>query len=82
MPPIVHRWDQRNPTQWNELLRATSDVDVRGFGVLTIVVSADVNYYQGKYIQEMHFRRGNTLYNTGYVWTSSPGPIMWELSEI
>lgn len=30
----------------------------------------------------MHFKKGNTLYNSGYVWSSSPGPIMWELSEI
>lgn len=82
MEPIVHSWSLLDPTQWNQLLRATSDVDARGFGVLTIVVSTDIVHYQGKYIQQMHFRRGNTLYQSGYVWTNSLGALTWEISEI
>lgn len=63
-------------------MRATSNVDARSFGSLTIVVSVDIVEYKGKYIQELHFVKGNTLLNTGYLWSSTAGPLVWELAEI
>ena len=50
MEPKIYYWSKTDPTEWNQLLRATSDIDSRGFGVFTIVVSTDIVYYSGKYI--------------------------------
>jgi hypothetical protein len=82
MEPIIHKWSAMEPTEWNQLLRATSDVSVRGFGVYTVSTSVDVTYYRARYLQEMHFKCGTILTNVGYLWTSSIGPIVFEINEI
>ena len=53
-----------------------------GFGVQTISCSVDVNYYRARYMQEMHFRNGAILSNVGYLWSSSVGPMVFEVNEI
>lgn len=82
MEPIIHRWDPMLPTEWNQLLRATSNVNVKGFGVLTITATVDVNYYRAKFIQQLHFKDGQMIPNIGYVTSSSIGPIVFEMTEI
>ena len=63
-------------------MRATSNVEARGFGVLTITVSTDVTHYKARYIQELHLSKGHSVYNSGYLWSNSAGPLVWELSEV
>lgn len=54
----IHSWDPLNETQWNQLLRATTNVKVNGYSVCTISVSVDVIYYRASYTHEMLFKDG------------------------
>ena len=82
MEPVVHLWSTTQPTEWNQLLRATSDTKVNGFGVYTVSASVDVTYYRARYLQSMHFSNGAIVTNIGYLWSSSIGPIVFELYEM
>ena len=42
----IHNWDPLRETQWNVLLRATTNIKINGYSVCTISVSVDVNYYR------------------------------------
>lgn len=50
MEPIIHLWSTYEPTEWNQLLRATSNIATNGFGVLTVSASVDVTYYRARYL--------------------------------
>ena len=78
----LHRWDPLKETEWNALLRATTSIKVNGYSVLTLSVSVDVNYYRARYIQEMLFKNGESVYNIGHIYSASIGPIVFELTEI
>ena len=80
--PILHRWDPLKETEWNNLLRATTNFDIKGYSVLTISVSVDVSHYRARYTHEMLFRDGESVFNIGYIYSESIGPMVFELSEI
>ena len=82
MEPWVHAWDELAKSEWNQLLRATSDIRCVGHSVYTVSTTVDVSYFRGKYIQEMLFRDGHSVYNIGYLYSSSIGPIVFEINEI
>jgi len=77
----VHSWDPRNPTQWNQLLRATTNIKVNGYSVCTITISCDVSHYRARYTHEMLFT-SHSVFNSGYIYSSSVGPLVFEVSEI
>jgi hypothetical protein len=78
----LHRWDPLKETEWNALLRATTNLKINGYSVMTLVVTVDVNYYRARYSQEMLFKNGESVYNIGHIYSSSIGGIVFELSEI
>jgi len=41
-----------------------------------------VSYYRSKYIQEMIFKDGESVLNLGFLWSSSIGPMVFEINEI
>ena len=83
MEPFVHLWDPvAGNTEWNQLLRATSDIRVNGHSVYTVAVTVDVSHYRAKYVQTMHMRDGSEVINLGYLYSSSIGPMVFELNEI
>lgn len=83
MEPFVHLWDPNDgKTEWNQLLRATSDVRINGHSVYTVATTVDVSHYRAKFAQELYFRDGSKVVNLGYLYSSSIGPIVFELNEI
>jgi hypothetical protein len=78
----IHSWDPLVETQWNVLLRATSNVKINGYSVCTISVSVDVNYYVARYTHEMLFKSGHSVFNVGYIYSSTPGSMVFEVGEI
>lgn len=82
MEPFVVLWDYYKSVEWNQLLRGTSDIRVNGHSVFTISVSTDVTHYRSRYVQEILFRCGTSVFNVGYLHSSSIGPIIFEINEI
>jgi hypothetical protein len=78
----LHSWDPLHETQWNALLRATSNIKINGYSVLTISVTVDVNYYRARYTHEMIFNNGESAVNVGYMYSASVGAIVFEIGEI
>jgi uncharacterized protein YraI len=78
----IHNWDPLRETQWNVLLRATTNIKINGYSVCTISVSVDVNYYRARYIHEMIFKNGESVVNIGHMYSASVGPIVFEIGEI
>jgi hypothetical protein len=77
----IHVLDPRNPTQWNQLLRATTNVKVNGYSVCTITISVDVSHYRARYTHEMLFP-AHSVFNSGHIYSSSIGPLVFEIAEI
>ena len=82
MEPIIHSWNTIAPTQWNKLLRATTNFTVLGWGGLNCIVSVDLSHYRALYRQYMYFRDGDILVNIGYLWGNSVSPLIFELFEL
>ena len=81
--PFIHLWDPVDKkTEWNQLLRATTNMKVNGHSVFTISSTVDVTHYRAKYIQTLHFSDGSCVKNLGYLYSSSIGSIVFELNEI
>ncbi len=50
MEPFVLLWEpSEGNTEWNQLLRATSDIRANGHSVYTVATTVDVNHYRVKY---------------------------------
>ena len=83
MESFVHLWEPiGGVTEWNQLLRATSDIRILGHSVFTIAATVDVNHYRARYDQLLFFKDGSVCVNLGFLYSSSIGPVVFELNEI